>query len=83
MISSSFNSLQQNDTIGVKFARLKDTQIPQKSLESIKLLLMFALANRKEDGWTTEKAQQHGVAMYELLEQFHNTSNQNDQGGQG
>jgi len=83
MISSSFNSLQQNDSVGVKFARLKDAQIPQKSLESIKLLLMFALANRQEDGWTTEKVQQHEVAMYKLLEQFHNTSNQNNQGGQG
>lgn len=67
MISSSFNSLQQNDTVGVKFARLKDTQIPQKSLESIKLLLMFALAGREESGWTSKKAETHGYNMLALL----------------
>ena len=54
MISSSFNSLQQKDSVGVKFARLRDTQIPQKNLESIKLLLMFKCAGGSESEWTVK-----------------------------
>ena len=67
MISSSFNSLQQNDPIGVKFARLRDTQIPERRLESIKMLLMFKLAGGEEKGWTIEKVIQHGKEMLQLL----------------
>lgn len=67
MISSSFNSLQQNDSIGVKFARLRDTQIPQKNLESIKLLLMFKVAGGQESGWTVEVMQDHGKEMLKML----------------
>ena len=67
MISSSFNSFQQNDSVGVKFARLQETQIPNGNLESIKLLLMFKLAGGKESGWTTDKAEDHGTAMHKLL----------------
>ena len=69
MISSSFNSLQQNDSIGVKFARLRDTQIPQKNLESIKMLLMFKLAGGQESGWTVETMQDHEKEMLKLLNQ--------------
>lgn len=68
MISSSFNSFQQNDSVGVKFARLQETQIPNGNLESIKLLLMFKLAGGKESEWTTSEAKNHGTAMYKLLE---------------
>lgn len=71
MISSSFNSFQQNDSVGVKFARLQETQIPNGNLESIKLLLMFKLAGGKESEWTTSKAEDHGTAMYKLLESSH------------
>ena len=67
MISSSFNSLQQNESIGVKFARLRDTQIPQRRLESIKMLLMFKLAGGEEKGWTIEKAIKHGKDMFQIL----------------
>lgn len=68
MISSSFNSTQSNDSVGVKFARLSDTQIPQGKLESIKLLLMFKCAQGQESGWTTEAAEAHQNAMWELLQ---------------
>ena len=70
MISSSFNSLQQNDSIGVKFARLRDTQIPQKNLESIKLLLMFKCAGGSDESeWTVKAMQDHGEKMLKLLNQ--------------
>ena len=83
MISSSFNSLQQNDSVGVKFARLKDTQIPQKSLESIKLLRMFKLAEGKEEKWTIDNANKHGEDMCYILKQFYKISNQDNHVGQG
>lgn len=83
MISSSFNSFQQNDSVGVKFARLQETQIPNKNLESIKLLLMFKLAKGKEEGWTIKNANEHGEAMCKLLEQSYKNSNQDNQVGQG
>ena len=67
MISSSFNSLQQNDSIGVKFARLRDTQIPQKNLESIKMLLMFKCAGGNESGWTVDAMKKHESEMFELM----------------
>ena len=67
MISSSFNSLQHNESIGVKFARLRDTQIPERRLESIKMLLMFKLAGGEEKGWTIEKVIQHGKEMLQIL----------------
>lgn len=67
MISSSFNSLQQNDSIGVKFARLRDIQIPHKNLESIKMLLMFKRAGGQESGWTVKAMQDHGIEMLALL----------------
>ena len=74
MISSSFNSFQQNDSVGVKFARLQETQIPNGNLESIKLLLMFKRAGGKESEWTTREAKNHGTAMYKLLESSRQTA---------
>ena len=73
LISSAFNSAQGNESIGVKFARLRDTQIPQKNLESIKMLLMFIAADGKNDRWTIELANTQGKAMCELLWRNHNT----------
>ncbi len=66
MISASFNSAQGNDSVGVKFARVQDTQLPAQTLESIKLLTMFRAA-KDETGWTTDRAKTHGEAMYKLL----------------
>ena len=69
-----FNSFQQNDSVGVKFARLQETQIPNGNLESIKLLLMFKLAGGKESEWTTSEAKNHGTAMFELLKSSRQTA---------
>lgn len=68
MISSSFNSAQSNDSIGIKFARLTDVQlkIPGR-LESIKLLLMFKSAKGSVDGWTSDAVKDHEKKMFELL----------------
>ena len=66
MISASFNSTQGNDSVGVKFARVKDTQLPAHKLESIKLLIMFRAA-KDETGWTRDNAKSHREAMYKLL----------------
>lgn len=74
MISSGFNSAQSNDSVGVKFARLRDSQIPQKSLESIKMLLMFLIAGGNENGWTPVVSVKHGKAMYELLKSYYDSN---------
>lgn len=66
MISSSFNSMQSNDSIATKFGRVKD-QVSFRRLESIKLLLMFKKANGVENGWTLEIANGHAEDMYSLL----------------
>ncbi len=70
IISASFNSTQSNESVGVKFARLSDTQIPQRKLESIKMLLMFKLADKKEDGWKPPKAMDHENEMLKLLSNY-------------
>lgn len=67
MISSSFNSAQSNDSVGVKFARLCDKQIPEGKLESIKMLLMFRLADGKDVNWKQEIAGDHEKTMRIIL----------------
>lgn len=67
MISSSFNSRQQNDSVGVKFARLREEQIPERKLESIKLLLMFKSAQGRDENWSVAMSEKHGKAMYNIL----------------
>lgn len=71
LISSGSNSAQGNDSIGVKFARVKDTQIPQKNLESIKMLLMFLIAGGNESGWNPDVSVKHGEQMYKLLKEYY------------
>lgn len=68
MISSSFNSMQGNDQINAKLARIKD-QINENRLESIKLLVMSSLAGDDIARWTVDIAKKHGEAMYRLLQQ--------------
>ncbi|MBR0460144.1 MAG: DUF262 domain-containing protein [Victivallales bacterium] len=70
LISASFNSSQGNDSIGVKFARVKDNQIPLKKLESIKMLVMFQLAGGSNGNWTPEAAIKHGESMHRILSDF-------------
>ena len=66
MISSSLNSAQSNDGIGVKFGRVKD-QLMNGNLESIKMLVMFKLAKENESGWNPVLADKHQKAMLKLL----------------
>lgn len=67
MISSSFNSSQQNDSVGIKFQRLKEVQLRNNNLESIKLLLMFKCAGGNESGWTVDAMEKHESKMFELM----------------
>ena len=67
MISVSLNSAQSDDGIGTKFGRVKDW-LSRKSLESIKMLLMFKLCGGDDEAkWTPTVADEHGEAMLKLL----------------
>ena len=68
MISQSFNSQQSNDNVRVKFARIHE-QIDNKSLQSIKMLMMYRKADKDESKWSEELAKEHGDEMCEILEQ--------------
>ena len=82
MISSSFNSAQGNDSIRVKFARVEDTQLPSKTLESIKMLLMFRIAGGAETGWNPRISDSHGRKMYyDLLVHFYSVSGEGNTAG--
>lgn len=65
MISSSFNSTQSNDYVGVKFARV-EKQVNNNDLESLKMYLMYLQS--KKEGWTLYKKNNHQIEMYKLLE---------------
>lgn len=67
MISQSFNSLQSNDNIRVKFARIQE-QLDNKSLQSLKMLLMFRRANEDHSKWSETLAQENLEQMCDLLE---------------
>lgn len=66
LISSSFNSAQNNDSLNPKFGRIRD-QITQKKLESIKMALMYYEASGRSEEWTSEVAIEHGEKMVEFL----------------
>ena len=68
MISQSFNSLQSNDNIRVKFARIQE-QIDNKSLQSLKMLVMFRSANEDHSKWSEQLALENLNQMCTLLEQ--------------
>ena len=68
LISSSFNSTQSNDSIGVKFARVQN-QIDRKELESIKLYKMYEEANHQGSNWTEDLVIKHEQEMYEILKE--------------
>ena len=68
MIADWSNSAQSNDTVGVKFQRLFENQLCNNKLESIKLTLMFLLANGADANWTPDQAKQHGEDMFNLLQ---------------
>lgn len=68
LISSVFNSTQNNDSLNPKFGRIRD-QITQKKLESIKLAIMYYEAGGRSEEWTSEIAKKHGQRMLEILKQ--------------
>lgn len=68
MISSSLNSAQQNDGVGIKFERLKEKMvIGMGGLESIKMYVMFKLAKENPESWSVKLSEEHGAKMFELL----------------
>ena len=67
MISQSFNSLQSNDNIRVKFARIQE-QLDNKSLQSLKMLVMFRSANEDHAKWSEQLASDNLDQMCSLLE---------------
>ncbi len=66
MISQSFNSQQSNDNVRVKFARIQE-QIDNKSLQSIKLLKMFRMAEDDHTKWNEGLAKEHLDDMCKIL----------------
>ena len=67
MISQSFNSLQSNDNIRVKFARIQE-QLDNKSLQSLKMFVMFRRANEDHSKWSEQLALDNLDQMCTLLE---------------
>lgn len=68
MISQSFNSLQSNDNIRVKFARIQE-QLDNKSLQSLKMLVMFRSANEDHSKWSEKLAIENLEQMCSILEE--------------
>lgn len=68
MISQSFNSIQSNDNIRVKFARIQE-QLDNKSLQSLKMFVMFRSANEDHSKWSEQLALNNLNRMCDLLEQ--------------
>lgn len=68
MISQSFNSLQSNDNVRIKFARIQE-QLDNKSLQSLKMLLMFRSANEDHSKWSEQLALDNLEQMCSMLEQ--------------
>lgn len=66
MISSGFNSQQNNDPVTVKFARISD-QSQKHALQSIKLYSMFLAAKGAPEGWTNKIMEDHEKEMYNIL----------------
>lgn len=65
MISASFNSLQSNESAGVKMERIHH-QIETSQLQSLKMLHMW-LTYRSGEIWTIEKAISHEETMYSYI----------------
>ncbi|MBD5411367.1 MAG: DUF262 domain-containing protein [Treponema sp.] len=68
LISSSFNSTQGNDPVGVKFARV-EAQIKRGQLESIKLYKMYNLYEKNGKNWDRTLVERHEEEMDKILEE--------------
>lgn len=66
LISSSFNSTQSNDSLGVKIARVEE-QIKKRELESIKLYVMYKAYLANNSNWSKTIMDEHEKKMYQLL----------------
>lgn len=66
MMSVECNSAQSNDGIGTKFGRVKDW-IASGRLESIKMLVMFALTKDGANKWTPDMSEGHCKKMMKIL----------------
>lgn len=66
MISSAFNSLQSNESVGVKMERIHH-QKETSQLQSLKMLHMW-MTYRDGETWTPKKAKIHERLMYSFLE---------------
>lgn len=69
LVSGSFNSTQNNDSLKLKFARVDDQILKENKLESIKLAIMFYTANKEAAKWTPTLMQEHEEIMIEVLEE--------------
>lgn len=66
LISSSFNSTQSNDSLGVKIARVED-QIKKTQLESIKLYVMYKAYLANNNNWSKTIMEEHEKQMFQIL----------------
>lgn len=76
LVSDSFNSIQSNDYLGVKGARIQE-QIDKSNIESLKLVLMYNIAKQK-NGWKDEFIRNHGETMVGLLQSIYHSKNQQE-----
>lgn len=68
LISTSFNSQQSNDPVGVKFARVEN-QVRNHDLESLKMYKMYLKAKKVPGGWEDlDVKNKHQEEMYAMLE---------------
>lgn len=70
LISTPFNSSQNDDALNRKFGSIRD-QILQKKIESIKLAIMYYSAKGKAENWTAGPegvSTIHGELMFRFLE---------------
>lgn len=76
LVSDSFNSIQSNDYLGVKGARIKE-QIDKRNIESLKLVLMYNIASRS--GWNDTSISEHEEQMTNFFKNtyFQNSPEQN------
>lgn len=77
MISQSFNAQQSNDNVRVKFARIQE-QIDNSTLQSIKMLKMFRMADDDHSKWNEDLAKRHLDEMCEILEETFRNTNDSD-----
>ena len=66
MVSQSFNSMQSNDPVKVKFARIEE-QVATGELQSLKLYHMYLSAKKSSESWTEKTAKDHEMRMIEVL----------------